>query len=166
MSYYATVNGSIEFKEPATKEKLMQVRNYLSEKDIAGDAEVREDGIEFYGCYHYYDEDKFNDLIKVADIKAAVLNFVGEDDSRWQFVFKPDGDSEGGGFWHENVCDNIYRSITAPDYNKLKALFISYVTADAEESGDPGYITRKLEQCGCHQTFRNELGLDFPEQEG
>ena len=103
MSYYANGNGFIAFKKALTEEEFSRAEDILSdglESDGIRKAKRRyADGSQPDESYTYFDiwssekycgelvEDALNGVAEIAEIDSGEINFVGEDQELWRFIF-------------------------------------------------------------------------------
>ncbi len=168
MSYHACVSGTITLTED-----VQDRRDTLREicKALGYDFELwTQDGnieVEFSGDAKWDEERVCNALNRLSDAftitPGSQLSFTGEDeDDKWAYSYQI---IEGEGGWTYLKGTEAYVKTEMPTYDELLTMFVNYVTADTERSGDPDYITKALEACGCNEKFRKAMGLDFPEDQ-
>lgn len=106
MSYYATGNGTIDFKEILTEEAKEKVKKILQE--TFGEAvevgtytpsffKKRTENYSYASIWtdsKYYDyevSEALDEISKVAEIAEGEIDYRGEDDTYWRYIWKDGG---------------------------------------------------------------------------
>ena len=128
MSYYATGSGTIDFKEILTEEAKEKVKKIL--KETFGEAaEVGtyspcffEKRTEKYSAaslwtdskyYDYEVSEALDEISKIAEIAEGEIDYRGEDDTYWRFIWQ-DGE------WREENGEVTYVSDTDIPTDKIR----------------------------------------------
>lgn len=110
MGYYATGNGSITFNRVLNENEVQFLADRLANEgfeydDYTIDAPKGSSSFNVYMNAKYHDDDVkwlLETIKNIAPIADGCIEFVGEDDSNWRFVFK-------NGEWLEQNGQVVYK---------------------------------------------------------
>ena len=162
MGYYANGSGSIMFKEVLPEETYKEVEEELR-KALEADGERKfrmtstskeQSYIDIWDNEKYYGEEvemALNNVAKMGDIEKGCIEYVGEDDCLWRFIYR-DGEwvEENG-----HVEYNDYESDKLANAIKLYALYDL-------QAAERDYVYNTLtDVCGLDDKDIEKLGLDI-----
>ena len=162
MGYYANGKGGITFKGTVSEDEFSNIRDLLSEAfECDGEREWKatsaSDPITYFDIWEndkYYGdvvEDTLRKVADIADIMEGSIEYIGEDDSLWRFIYR-DGE------WIEQNGHVEYNDY---DAEKLAGALRSYAAFDLEGS-EIAYVKSVLRGvCGLDDTELIELGLGY-----
>ena len=177
MSYWAKGEGYILFSNKVEEKTMMGFLTGLTAHftRLKGDTSIKEAGHPNYGCacidvscgrsqnYNGDDLDEvLEEIAKTAEsigspIKEGEINFVGEDENLWRFIYRD-------GSWHEENGQTEYEDIST---REVIDAFVAYVNNDLA-AAEPDYVREVLtDVCGLSSSQLKAIGLDdlFEEEE-
>lgn len=162
MEYYAHGSGGIIFKEELPEAVFDRIMNKLrkvfeaeganSWKTTSNSSEVSY--VDIWDNEKYYgDEVKtvLNEVAEMAEIEEGSIEYVGEDDSLWRFIYRD-------GKWHEENGHVEYSDLTIDKLSRAIKAYARYDLGVAER----GYVYDMLTDiCGLSDSDLKALGMDF-----
>ena len=160
MGYYCTGGGTARLKIGVDPVELEMMLDNSNESNIYFEFYKDKTGVDFVDLVHEYAKWYEKDTVSILEvlspyIEEGEISFTGEDDSHWKYVFVPE---KGEFVYYEGAI--VYQESGEVDCNRLRQMFVDYVTNDAEGAGDPDYILDALEAVGCNAEIRKALGRE------
>lgn len=122
MGYYANGKGNVTFKEVLSEEKYNKAKEILSEAfECDGVREFQMTNttepatyFDLWNFEKYYGDEverALRDVAKLGEIADGEIDYVGEDDSLWRFIYR-------NGSWYEENGSVVYPA-TNLSYERL-----------------------------------------------
>lgn len=87
MGYYVSGGGTVDFRPDITEDDFKRIEEILNGSSIENS--YNHFGVDFYHGGNYHEEEWENLLNKLSPfVKDGELNFAGEDEYYWRFVFR------------------------------------------------------------------------------
>lgn len=102
MSYYAKGEGFVDFESPLSTSQVKAIREAVTvlEHDFIEADRPRKSGEDpvysemcLWGYENYWEDSVEKDLStisNIAEVRCGELNYIGEDNACWRFVWKPE----------------------------------------------------------------------------
>lgn len=160
MGYYANGRGSITYKKEMNEADEETLRDMFFDVFEGSVEHVwcgnhRKTAVFFYADEKYY-EDEVRDILEKAaefgEIEDGEIEYIGEDDSMWHFVYvNGHWEEEGGHVVYEDSCRKIAM------FPKLAKLLKHIKTsADLSITLDPLNLYAIIKECGLTQEDYDE----------
>lgn len=147
MSHLATGNGYIRFNKELSKTEWDTVYAHL-DGPFSDSMSETDDKLWLHHSsdWNYHDEEVEKALFSLIPfgIKEGAIEFIGEDESLWRYIFRD-------GKWVEENGHVEYGEMTV---DKVKAAFMAYVMADPRT---PEEIRKCLEAIGVSGLFQDDF---------
>ena len=162
MEYYANGSGSIIFKEVLPEAVFGRIKDKLQKvleadgstkwKPMTSSPEVSY--VDIWDSEKYYGDEVetvLNEVAEMAEIEEGSIEYVGEDDSLWRFIYRD-------GKWHEESGHVEYSDLTIDKLSRAIKAYAMYDLGVAER----GYVYDMLTDiCGLSENDLKALGMDF-----
>ena len=156
MGYYANGSGSIEFTEVLPPSTIRKLKSY-SDPDFDITDYVRNDHTVFDitadGKYHSEDvECILNQFIQACSIVSGEIDYTGEDDYHWRFIWTGDA-------WVEQNGEIVYEPLEK-QFGKVvwtKEDILAYLDDHDIYPNDPAFVKDVVNRCFTDRHFTDTM---------
>lgn len=147
MSYNAFGSGTLEFLDDLDLGNIKLPLDDFRYQIFRGSLEVE------FPDQKYWDEDVKSCLENIKPlIKSGKIEFIGEDDARWCFVFDEDG-------FHEERGEIIYE--TELETLKRKAEALRLLLEQISDQYETSVVLKTARSCGLTDSDLESLGFEY-----